>query len=82
MLNNKTYKKEVRKILYLSSELSELFDAYAFHLYEKVNYRMSRCGNIMVRSFFKTMPEHEKKSLIDKYNAHRIYQNKMNDDGN
>ena len=79
MAGKNTYDKECRKIMYLSPELSLLFDAYTFHLYDTVKYRRSRSGTVIFKNFFRGMPEHEKKSLIDKYNAYRKEQNLQDD---
>lgn len=76
------YKNSNRKVFYLNDNLSLLFDAYVFENHGSIKRKRSGCGILMVRAFFKSMPEEKKKSLIDKYNAHRVEQNKINDDGN
>lgn len=67
MPKNPTYKKEQRKVFYLSSKYSRLLDAYAFHVFGDAKHKISQCGGIIVRAFFDKMPEHERVGLLAKY---------------
>lgn len=78
----RTFKKELRKVIYLSPKYARLFDAYGFNITGDASFKTSHVGCVIMRLFFDKMQDSARQDLLVRYNEFTAGDFKRNDDGN